>query len=244
MSRARVGNRKLRLIVVVSAVLVLIAAALGFFSYQVQQVPQFYEQAIAATPEVQHQAAEQFEHQAIELQNQIRLQEAWHVEISADEINGWLATVLPEKFPEVLPKEVSDPRIAIEQNRVQIAAKYHTSGITTVVSIELSAFLTEQPNVVAIRIHKVAAGNVPLPLAKYLEEISAAAAEHGIFVRWQEIEGDPQAIVTLPIAEPGDKRAIFIRTLELLPGKLLATGTAEEAKRPEPEKPLPSANTQ
>jgi hypothetical protein len=244
MTRARTGNRKLRLIVVVSVALVLIAAALGFFSYQVKQVPQFYEQAIAAPPEVQHQAAEQFEHQAIELQNQIRLQETWRVEISADEINGWLATVLPEKFPDVLPREVSEPRIAIEQNRLQIAAKYHTSGISTIVSIELSAFLTEQPNVVAIRIHKVAAGNVPLPLAKYLEEISAAAAEHGIIVRWQEVEGDPQAIVTLPLAEPGDKRAIVIRSLELLPGKLTATGTAEETERPEPDKPLPSANTQ
>lgn len=227
-----------RFIVVVSAAFVLIAAGLGFFTYQVQQVPQFYQQAIVAPAEVQHQAAEQFEHQAIELQNQIRLQETWRVELSADEINGWLATVLPQKFPDALPREVSEPRIAVEPNRVQMAARYYTSGITTVVSIELSAFLTDQPNVVAIRIHKVAAGNVPLPLAKYLEQISTSAAEHGIIVRWQEVEGDPQAIVTLPLAEPGDKRAIVIRTLELLPGKLTATGTAEEVKK---EK-LPSKN--
>ena len=217
-----------RLLLVVFAALLLLAGALGFFSYQVQQVPEFYEQAIAAPVVQQQQAAEQFEHSALELQNQIRRDEEWRVEIAADEINGWLATVLPRKFPGVLPPEVSEPRVAIEPDRLHIATKYHTSGLTTVVSIQLSAFLTPEPNVVAVRIHRVAAGNVPLPLGKYLEQITAAAAKHGIYIRWQEIDGDPQAIVTLPIGEPGDKRAIVIRSLQLLSGKLVAAGTATE----------------
>lgn len=214
--------------IVVSAAFLLIAGTVGFFSYQVQQVPEFYQQAIAAPVVQQKQAAEEFEHQALELQNQIRRDEDWRLEITAEEVNGWLATVLPEKFPSVLPPEVSEPRVAIAPDRLHIATKYHTSGITTVVSIELSAFLTTEPNVVAVRIHRVAAGNVPLPLSKYLEQISAEAQKHNIIVRWQEIEGDPQAIVTLPIAEPGDKRAIVIRSLQLLAGKLVAAGTATE----------------
>jgi hypothetical protein len=239
------GRRK-RLLIVVSVALFLIATALGFFTYQVQQVPEFYQQAIAAPPEIQHQAAEQFEHQAIELQNQIRREATWRLEVSAEEVNGWLATVLPEKFPDTLPREVSEPRVAIDQNRVRIASKYHTSGVTAVISIELSAFLTDEPNTIAIRVHKVAAGNVPLPLGKYLEQITAEAAKQNIFIRWQEVEGDPQAIVTLPIAGPGDKRAIVIHSLELLSGKMVATGTAEETKQPErnPLKPLPPMNTQ
>src|SRR6187200_2332570 len=111
------GRRK-RLLIVVSVALVLIAAAAGFFTYQVQQVPDFYQQAIAAPPEIQHQAAEQFEHQAFELQNQIRREDTWRLEVSAEEVNGWLATVLPEKFPKTLPPEVTEPRVAIDQNRV------------------------------------------------------------------------------------------------------------------------------
>jgi len=42
------------------------------------------------------------------------------------------------------------------------------------------------------------------------------------------VEGDPLAIVRLPLAEPGDKREIIVRSLQLLPGKALASGTAEE----------------
>lgn len=240
MSQRRAFTWKQRLLVMVFMGLLLIAAAFGFFSYQVQQVPEFYERAIAAPVVEQKQAAEQFEHQAIELQNQIRREHDWQVEITADEVNGWLATVLPEKFPGTLPPEVSEPRVAIDQNRLHIAAKVQTRGITTVVSIELSAFLTAEPNTVAIRIHKVAAGNIPLPLAKYLEQITAEAAKRNLLIRWQQVEGDPQAIVTLPIAEPGDKRLIIVRSLELLPGKATAAGTADEANQPPPSGPSTS----
>jgi hypothetical protein len=130
---------------------------------------------------------------------------------------------------------VHDPRVAIEQDRLLIAAKYRTSGIETVVSLELSAFLTDEPNVVAIRVHHVAAGKIPIPLGKYLEQITTAASNRGIYIRWQEVEGDPLAIITLPHSEPGDQREIILRSLELRPGKAIAAGTVEE--RPPPKHP-------
>lgn len=241
MSQRRAFSRKQRLLVVVFVGLLLIAAGFGFFSYQVQQVPEFYERAIAAPVVEQQQAAEQFEHQAIELQNQIRREHDWQIEITADEVNGWLATVLPEKFHGTLPPEVSEPRVAIEQDRLHIAAKVQIRGIPTIVSIVLSAFLTDEPNTIAIRVHKVAAGNVPLPLAKYLEQITAEAAKSNVLIRWQEVDGDPQAIVTLPLAEPGDKRLIVVRSLQLLPGTVTAAGTADEVPQ-EPPPNGPSTN--
>jgi hypothetical protein len=227
MSRAS-SRVRFRLLLVLFAAVLLVAGTGGFFAYQVQQVPEFYQQAIAAPPQRQVEAAEQLEHQAIELQNQIRRDEPWRVELTADEINGWLATVLPEKFPDVLPPEVREPRVALEQDRLKAAGKVQTSGIETVVSIELAAYLTERPNELAIRVHSVSAGKVPIPLSKYLEQITAAAERKGIFIRWQEVEGDPLAIVMLPLAEPGDKREIIIRSLQLLPGTIVVTGTAEE----------------
>src|SRR5262245_4542537 len=119
----KMQNARKRLLLIVAAAILLIAGGLGFFSYQVQQVPQFYEQAIAAPVVQQQQAAEHFEHQALKLQNQIRREEDWRLEITADEVNGWLATVLPEKFPGVLPPDVSEPRVAIAPDRLHIATK-------------------------------------------------------------------------------------------------------------------------
>ena len=233
MSTPRAGKRRWRLILAVglAAILGLIAAGLGFLTYEVQQVPEFYQQAIVAPVVEQQQAAEHFEQQALELRNQIRRDDDWRLELTAEEVNGWLATVLPEKFANLLPPEISEPRVAVEQDRLHLAARYHTRGVTTVVSIELSAFLTKDSNVVAVRIHKAAAGNVPLPLGQYLEQITSEAAKRGVYVRWQEIAGDPQAIVTLPL-EAGDKRQIVIRSLELKPGELIATGTAAPEEKP------------
>ena len=233
MSTPRAGQRRWRLILAVglAAILGLIAAGLGFLTYEVQQVPEFYQQAIVAPVVEQQQAAEHFEQQALELRNQIRRDDDWRLELTAEEVNGWLATVLPEKFANLLPPEISEPRVAVEQDRLHLAARYHTRGVTTVVSIELSAFLTKDSNVVAVRIHKAAAGNVPLPLGQYLEQITSEAAKRGVYVRWQEIAGDPQAIVTLPL-EAGDKRQIVIRSLELKPGELIATGTAAPEEKP------------
>lgn len=219
---------RFRLMLILATVALLLAGAGSFFTYQVQQVPEFYEQAIAAQPQQQIAAGQQFEQEALEVQNQIRRAGEWRAEIAADEINGWLATVLPEKFPGMLPPEVSDPRVAIEQDRLRVAAKYRMSGIDTVVSLELSAFLTAEPNVMAVRVQRVAAGNIPVPLGKYLEQITESASRRGIYIRWQEVEGDPLAIVTLPLAEPGDKREIILRSLELQPGTAIVTGTAEE----------------
>jgi hypothetical protein len=217
-------------------VLVLIAVGTGgFFAYQVQQVPEFYQQAIAAPPERQIEAAEQFEHSALEVQNSIQRDEPWRVELTADEINGWLATVLPEKFPNLLPPEVREPRVALAPDRFFAASKVDIRGIETVVSVELSAYLTERTNEIAVRIHSAAAGNLPIPLQDYLEQITAKAEEKGVVVRWQEIEGDPLGIITLPLAEPGDKREIIVRSIELRQDSILVTGTAEEiepAKRP------------
>ncbi|WP_425614509.1 hypothetical protein NA78x_004378 [Anatilimnocola sp. NA78] len=221
-----------RLLWILLFLVLLTAGGFGFFTYQVQQVPQFYQQAIASSPQEQVQAGENFETEALELQNQIQRTGDWRFELAADEINGWLATVLPEKFAGSLPPEVSDPRVAIEPNRLLAACKYKTVGIETVVSIELEAFLTEEPNVVAIRIHQVAAGRLPIPLKQYLDQITAEATQRGILIRWQELDGDPLALVSLPLAEPGDKRAIVLRSLELTPGTLIATGTAEEVQPP------------
>lgn len=228
-----------RLMLALATSALLLAGAGGFFTYQVRQVPEFYEQAIAAQPTQQIAAGQQFEQQALEVQNQIRRAGEWRAEISDSEINGWLATVLPEKFASLLPPEVSEPRVAIQQDRLLMAAKYRTSGIETVVSLELSAFLTDEPNVVAVQIHRVAAGNVPLPVGKYLEQITEAAAKRGVYIRWQEVAGDPLAVVQLPRTEPGDKREIRIHSLGLLPGKAIVAGTVEE--RPLPEKgPAPA----
>ena len=94
---------------------------------------------------------------------------------SEDEINGWLATDLPAKFPRRLPVGISDPRVAIDDDTVHLAVRYSRGGVDTVLSISGEAYLTAQTNEVAMRLER-AGGIVPMPLSQDSKEITARAA--------------------------------------------------------------------
>src|SRR5262245_66308041 len=102
-----------RLIIVASAIVLALTIALSAFYRATQQAPQFYREALAAAPRSQHDEGQRFERQALALHNQLQHTGRWEVRFTQDEINGWLASELPEKFPELLPHGVSDPRVAI-----------------------------------------------------------------------------------------------------------------------------------
>ena len=86
---------RFRLMLILATVALFLAGAGSFFTYQVQQVPEFYEQAIAAQPKQQMEAGQQFEQEALEVQNQIRRAGEWRAEIAADEINDAISAASP-----------------------------------------------------------------------------------------------------------------------------------------------------
>jgi hypothetical protein len=82
-----------------------IGAVASFGLYRAsQQVPKFYQRALVSTA-AEHDSGERFERQALALHNQARRQGQWEARFSEDEINGWLAAVLPENFRRRWPKE-------------------------------------------------------------------------------------------------------------------------------------------
>jgi hypothetical protein len=164
-----------------------------------QQVPEFYHVALAQRPVEQKAAADQLERQVLELHNEARKPGRWEARFSQDQINGWLAADLPVKFPGVLPKGVSEPRVAIEPNRMQMAVRFKQGDVETVLSLAGDAYLTDRPNEVAIHIQHVRAGLVPVPLAKFMDNIAEEATDAGLPLRWAEEKGDPVALVTLPL---------------------------------------------
>src|SRR5262245_23958863 len=118
--------RKLvRRLLIASLVCVALVALASWTIYSAsRQPPEFYRQALTATPEVQHEQGQRFEQQALTLHNQAYHAGRWEVRFGQDEINGWLAAELPAKFPKVLPAGVSEPRIDISQGLVRLAIHY------------------------------------------------------------------------------------------------------------------------
>lgn len=204
-----------------------------------QQVPEFYHVAMAQRPVEQKAAADQLEREVLELHNEARKPGRWEARFSQDQINGWLAADLPVKFPGVLPKGVSEPRVAIEPNKMQMAVRFKQGDVETVLSLMGDAYLTDRPNEVAIHIQHVRAGLVPVPLAKFMDNIAEEATDAGLPLRWAEEEGDPVALVTLPLDRKEFRgKQLRVEALHINEGEIVVSGRtdapeAETAREPD-----------
>ncbi len=160
--------------------------------------PAFYRSAVAIPRAAQQRAGREFERQVLELHNDVQRPGTWQRTFTQGQINGWLAIDLPEKFPELLPPSVSQPRVALTPNLLLIAFRYQAQDLETVVSLSLDVQLADEPNTLAIRVRQASAGWLPLPLSDFLDQISQAARRADLMLRWAQTDGDPVALVTLP----------------------------------------------
>jgi hypothetical protein len=216
------------LFVVMLALIVVSAAALFGIYRASQQVPRFYQQALARSY-AEAESGDRFERQALALHNQARQAGAWEARFSEEAINAWLAGVLPQKFPEALANGVSDPRVAIEGETVRLAVLYRKGSTSTVVSLAAQVHLTVEPNEVAVRIDDVRAGALPVPLARFLDEVTLRAAQAGLPLRWTEAGGKPVALVRLPLDPKAFKgRQLTLERLAFQDRELVVGGRTEE----------------
>jgi hypothetical protein len=216
-----------------------LAAAAGIGGYSVyrasQAVPEFYERALAARPDEQKVAGQQFEQQALALHNQSRHAGRWEARFTEDQINGWLAAELPVKFPKLLPAGVFDPRIAIDESQIQVALRYEQGSTKTVVALAGQVQLTAEPNELAVRIDAVRAGALPLPFARFREEIAERAAKAGFPIQWTEVEGAPVALVRLPLDPRNFKgRKLVVEELSFAAGELIVAGRTDPPEEKDP----------
>jgi hypothetical protein len=210
-----------------------------------RQAPEFYRQALTASGATLHEQGQRFEQQALTLHNQAYHAGRWEVRFAQDEINGWLAVELPANFPRILPTGVSEPRIDINRGVVRMAVHYQRGNVDTVISLTGDAYLTEHPNEVAIRIEQARAGLVPVPLAKFLQEITERAARADIPLRWTEVRGAPVAIVRLPLeSKEADHRQVVLERLTFSDGELLVAGRTDELSPGSRERIAPVTATQ
>jgi hypothetical protein len=215
---------KLRLATALAVGCIAIALlALGSAYWAARRVPAFYQQVLQAGPAALKQNSDQLLENAAALASRVQNEERWQALFTAEQINGWLAVDVVKNFPELLPKGVADPRIAIHPDRVALACRYLDGPVETVLSLEGEVYLQE-PNVLSVRILRARAGALPAPLGSLLQAISRAADDAGVQLRWLQAGGDPVAVVRLH-PPGGEARQLHqIGTLELREGEIYLAG--------------------
>ena len=112
------------LIVAIAALAVILGGGALAIYRATHATPKFYEQALARDPASQKQASEEFLQQATALASDVEQNDRWQIVFTAEQINGWLAVDVPENLPDVIPKEVRDPRVAISPGEATLACRY------------------------------------------------------------------------------------------------------------------------
>ena len=144
------------------------AGAAGFGLYRATQyVPEFYRQAMEADAAVQRQAAQRMDRQVLDLASRMHTSGRWRAAWTGEQVNAWLAVLLPQKLPGALPPEFVDPRVAIDRGGITLACRYRGPYGQTVLTLVVEPYVPE-PGVLALRIRKARAGLAPLPLGNIL----------------------------------------------------------------------------
>ena len=211
------------------AITLVVLAILAFGTFKAaQHEEQWYAEAVAAAePELEAKRAEagdELERHALELRNEARHSGEWQAIFTEEQINGWLASDLDEKFPDMLPTYVHDPRVKIEQDHARAAFRVTHSQIDTVIIVGVDLYLTENQNELAVRFHQAHAGLVPLPLKRITDVAEQAAKKTNIDLSWGQNGGDPVALIQIPEKVKDVEGVLILENIEVRDGEVYLTG--------------------
>jgi hypothetical protein len=210
----------------------LVAAGMSWLYHLSQWQPSFYAPSIPLDRQAAKQAGDQLERSLLAAHNEVVDRRRWQLALADDQVNGWLATVLPEKFPQVLPDFIEDPRVQFRAGQAELACRYQGPKFSAVASLVVEPFLAEQPNVIAVRLRHARLGALPGLKKRLVEQASREARRRGIALQWTQLEGDPVALIPLAVTDTGEQTDLRLEHLELREGQLILTGRAGKQDAP------------
>lgn len=219
------------------AFLLLVALGGAAWTYRAARtVPEFYQQTLVLQPQVAEQAGNEFTEQTFELANRVRDFGKWSALFTDEQVNGWLATEMPQKHPELVPEGFADPRVRFGKDGLQFGVQYTAAGVKTIVWLDVEVSMTEQREA-ALRFRRVQAGDLPLPLGHVLEALTQVAEDLNAPLRWTTVDGDPTAMIGLTPSDDGRMR-FELEQVKVSDGRLFVSG---RTFRPTAAKPSAAA---
>ena len=219
------------------ALLALLLLGAGGLYWAAQAVDPFYAAATDVKPAELREAGEQLENRVADLNDQAETTGRWESIFTDAEVNGWLATILREKYPTLLPPEVVEPRVSFVAGRCLLGYRYEGEALRAMVTIEGEPFMASH-DVAGLRFRNARIGILPLPLKKLVEHINDGAKQLEVPVRWVEKEGDPVMLVGVTNALSTEEETRRLEAIDLRDGELVLAGSVEA--RSKSARPTPS----
>lgn len=194
-----------------------------------QRMPEFYQKALEVDQATYRKHGEDFESIILTMQNDVLTYSKWQAVITDKQLNGWLAVHLGEKFPGTLPQAIDKPRIAFFDHNFRMAFRIDYGWFSGIVHVSGDIFCPESNNnQIAIRIATARFGLLPIPISFWADQLTDSLNQSGVATVWDEKDGDPVALVTLPNRMFTDEsRKYRFTTIELSKNRMLIKGVAE-----------------
>ena len=216
--------------VILLMVLLALMATVWLAAREAKKMPPSYQAVLHMDPQDAAIQGSKLEHNLVRLQNAAQSQQPWKVELTQEQINGWLVSDLPEKFPGSLPEQIRDPRVRIEEDELKFIFKFATEQLEGFVVVQTDIFCTDIENQAAIKITDVRSGFVPLPIGPWVKRVTDVFQKIGVPVTWASEDQDPVAIFTIPefLSAKGVSQNAAIDTIQLQNGKLVVAGQTRQ----------------
>jgi hypothetical protein len=167
-----------------------------------------------------------------------------HYHFTEDEINSFFQEdfVSYGEAENLRKVGVSEPRVALEEDRIRFAFRYGSGIWSTVLTYDLKVWIVpKEPNVLAVEILGRRAGAIPISPQGLLNEVTELAARHNVEVTAYRHEGHPVALIRFQADRP--RAGAHLKGIRARLGELRLLGsTAECPKNAKDRKDAPASN--
>ena len=206
-----------------------LAVAAGVLLAVVKREPDFYAQAVAVAPRAEDPAvASDTQTRLGELVTALTIPQTapgdWEVSFTPDELNAFLRE--DDDHVMLLRPRLegySDERVSVRGDRLLLAARYGDGFWSTVVSVELKAWLVAgEPNTFAVELVAVRAGLLPLPKRWVMDPLSEYAVRQKAELTWYRYGANPVAVCRLRVNQP--QPDLLLQTLDIKDDRVTVGG--------------------
>ncbi len=211
-----------------------VCAVLGIVVALVRQTPDWYAKAVIPPGEERTQLSKEAEKARADLKGLIENEHEWGAKFKAEQLNAYLEEGLFEEAgTDVLGKEISDPRIAFEADRVRFGFRYGKGIRSTVISMVLKVWVPkEDSSALVLELESLQAGLLPVSAQSVLEEIARVLREKEVEISWYRLNGHPTAVVRFQTDQ--QHSAIQLTAIQAKDGQLVIQGRTNGNESPAP----------
>lgn len=218
--------RRRSLILALLVVLLLLGGVGATLALLLRHEPAYYRRGAILAGQQRYAWSTEFLNEMSHLSSAIQRDElSWDAEFKTEQVNSYLQENFLESGldEKMLPENISDPRVAIDEDRLRLGFRYGYGRWSAIVTIDMRLWVAQgEANTVGLELLGLHAGALPISAQSLLEHVSEAARRSGVDVSWFRHSGHPVALLRFGPDQP--RTTVHLKHVELKEGRIVLQG--------------------